>query len=83
MHSASAQSPFRVVHSVCSHDCPDSCAVLVTVDRVSLSRRRDVYVNVRVVGMAAKRDLCVKLLYNIYPDISIQHVARLYVLACD
>jgi len=25
-------SPFRVVHSVCSHDCPDSCAVLVTVD---------------------------------------------------
>ncbi|HUB51848.1 MAG TPA: molybdopterin-dependent oxidoreductase [Terracidiphilus sp.] len=25
-------SPFRVVHTVCSHDCPDSCAVLVTVD---------------------------------------------------
>ena len=24
-------SPFRVVHTVCSHDCPDSCAVLVTV----------------------------------------------------
>ncbi len=22
----------RVVHAVCSHDCPDSCAVLVTVD---------------------------------------------------
>jgi anaerobic selenocysteine-containing dehydrogenase len=25
-------SPLRVVHTVCSHDCPDSCAVLVTVD---------------------------------------------------
>jgi anaerobic selenocysteine-containing dehydrogenase len=32
MHSVSAESPFRVVHAVCSHDCPDSCAVLVTVD---------------------------------------------------
>ena len=27
-----AASPFRIVHTVCSHDCPDSCAVLVTVD---------------------------------------------------
>ncbi len=27
-----ASSPFRVVHAVCSHDCPDSCAVLVTVN---------------------------------------------------
>jgi len=26
-------SPFRIAHTVCSHDCPDSCAVLVTVDR--------------------------------------------------
>jgi anaerobic selenocysteine-containing dehydrogenase len=26
-------SPFRIVHAVCSHDCPDSCAVLVTVDK--------------------------------------------------
>ena len=25
-------APFRIVHTVCSHDCPDSCAVLVTVD---------------------------------------------------
>ncbi|MGA9669393.1 MAG: hypothetical protein WBQ94_09305, partial [Terracidiphilus sp.] len=25
-------SRFRVVHTVCSHDCPDSCGVLVTVD---------------------------------------------------
>src|SRR5690349_6825471 len=23
---------FRTVHTVCSHDCPDSCGVLVTVD---------------------------------------------------
>ena len=29
---ASATSPFRVVHTVCSHDCPDSCGVLVTVN---------------------------------------------------
>lgn len=28
----SQASPFRVVHTVCSHDCPDSCGVLVTVD---------------------------------------------------
>lgn len=27
-----AASPFRVVHAVCSHDCPDSCGVLVTVN---------------------------------------------------
>jgi anaerobic selenocysteine-containing dehydrogenase len=31
MATASA-SPFRIVHTVCSHDCPDSCAVLVTVN---------------------------------------------------
>jgi anaerobic selenocysteine-containing dehydrogenase len=31
MASASA-TPFRIVHTVCSHDCPDSCAVLVTVN---------------------------------------------------
>ena len=28
-----ADSPaLRIVHTVCSHDCPDSCAVLVSVD---------------------------------------------------
>lgn len=27
-----ARSPLRVVHAVCSHDCPDSCGVLVTVN---------------------------------------------------
>lgn len=27
-----ASSPLRVVHAVCSHDCPDSCAVRVSVD---------------------------------------------------
>jgi len=27
-----ASSPFRIVHTVCSHDCPDSCGVLVTVN---------------------------------------------------
>jgi anaerobic selenocysteine-containing dehydrogenase len=32
MAAAAESSPFRVVHTVCSHDCPDSCAVLVTVD---------------------------------------------------
>jgi anaerobic selenocysteine-containing dehydrogenase len=30
--SPSEASPFKVVHTVCSHDCPDSCGVLVTVD---------------------------------------------------
>jgi len=31
--AAPAASPlFRIVHTVCSHDCPDSCAVLVTVN---------------------------------------------------
>jgi anaerobic selenocysteine-containing dehydrogenase len=25
----------RTVHAVCSHDCPDSCGVLVTVDELS------------------------------------------------
>ncbi len=32
MAAVAEASPFRVVHTVCSHDCPDSCAVLVTVD---------------------------------------------------
>ena len=32
MSAAVAPSPFRIVHTVCSHDCPDSCAVLVTVN---------------------------------------------------
>jgi anaerobic selenocysteine-containing dehydrogenase len=32
MASLAPASPFRVVHTVCSHDCPDSCAVLVTVN---------------------------------------------------
>src|SRR6266567_7531947 len=32
MPAASETSPFRIVHTVCSHDCPDSCAVLVTVN---------------------------------------------------
>src|ERR1700727_3294373 len=25
----------KIVHAVCSHDCPDSCGVLVTVDRAT------------------------------------------------
>ena len=32
MAAALAPSPFRIVHTVCSHDCPDSCGVLVTVN---------------------------------------------------
>jgi molybdopterin guanine dinucleotide-containing S/N-oxide reductase-like protein len=32
MSAAAPSPPFRIVHTVCSHDCPDSCAVLVTVD---------------------------------------------------
>jgi len=32
MTAAAPTAPFRIVHTVCSHDCPDSCAVLVTVD---------------------------------------------------
>jgi len=32
MAAPSASLPFRIVHTVCSHDCPDSCAVLVTVN---------------------------------------------------
>lgn len=29
----------KVVHTVCSHDCPDSCAVLVTVDETGRATR--------------------------------------------
>ncbi|MFZ1941716.1 MAG: molybdopterin-dependent oxidoreductase [Terracidiphilus sp.] len=32
MASAASSSPLRIVHTVCSHDCPDSCAVLVSVN---------------------------------------------------
>ena len=31
----SAVTAVRVVHAVCSHDCPDSCGVLITVDTES------------------------------------------------
>src|SRR6201985_1006196 len=31
----SSPSGFKVVHAVCSHDCPDSCGVLVTVDEAT------------------------------------------------
>ena len=32
MAAAAQSSPFRIIHAVCSLDCPDSCGVLVTVD---------------------------------------------------
>ncbi len=32
---SSASAANRVVHAVCSHDCPDSCGVLVTVDELT------------------------------------------------
>jgi anaerobic selenocysteine-containing dehydrogenase len=32
MFAAAPPAAFRIVHAVCSHDCPDSCAVLVTVN---------------------------------------------------
>jgi anaerobic selenocysteine-containing dehydrogenase len=32
MCATAASSSFRIVHTVCSHDCPDSCGVLVTVN---------------------------------------------------
>ena len=32
MLAAAPSAPFRIVHTVCSHDCPDSCGVLVTVN---------------------------------------------------
>ncbi len=31
--------PSQTVHAVCSHDCPDSCAVLVTVDEVGTATK--------------------------------------------
>src|ERR1700688_1904710 len=32
---AATETQTRVVHTVCSHDCPDSCAVLVTVESLT------------------------------------------------
>ncbi len=31
--------PTRTVHTVCSHDCPDACGVLVTVDEAGKAKR--------------------------------------------
>ncbi len=31
--------PSKTVHAVCSHDCPDSCAVLVTIDELGKATR--------------------------------------------
>jgi anaerobic selenocysteine-containing dehydrogenase len=33
--AAAAESQTRVFHAVCSHDCPDSCGVLVTVESLT------------------------------------------------
>ena len=33
--SAKLEAPTRTVHAVCTHDCPDSCGVLVTVDELT------------------------------------------------
>ncbi len=33
--NSSVSAGTRVVHAVCSHDCPDSCGVLVTVDELT------------------------------------------------
>src|SRR5437763_11245678 len=32
---ATALDGMKVVHAVCSHDCPDSCGVLVTLDKAT------------------------------------------------
>src|SRR5213595_1027458 len=32
---ATALDGMKVVHAVCSHDCPDSCGVLVTLDQAT------------------------------------------------
>src|SRR6184192_2494233 len=32
---ATGLDAMKVVHAVCSHDCPDSCGVLVTVDELT------------------------------------------------
>ncbi len=37
MLAVAASPPFRVVHAVCSHDCPDSCGVLVAVNEQGLA----------------------------------------------
>jgi anaerobic selenocysteine-containing dehydrogenase len=39
-----AEGQTRVVHAVCSHDCPDSCAVLVTVESLARGGERAVKV---------------------------------------
>jgi anaerobic selenocysteine-containing dehydrogenase len=36
---APTESPLRVVHAVCSHDCPDSCAVLISVDAAGRAQK--------------------------------------------
>jgi anaerobic selenocysteine-containing dehydrogenase len=35
VETAAQQGARKVVHAVCSHDCPDSCGVLVTVDELT------------------------------------------------
>ncbi len=39
MHPYNRVMPLRTVQTVCSHDCPDSCAVLVTVDESGRATR--------------------------------------------
>ncbi len=34
-HGKQASAETKIVHAVCTHDCPDSCGVLVTVDTLT------------------------------------------------
>jgi anaerobic selenocysteine-containing dehydrogenase len=40
MATPAAELQTKVVHAVCSHDCPDSCGVLVTVESITASNGR-------------------------------------------
>src|SRR5947208_16698969 len=40
----------RVVHAVCSHDCPDSCGVLVTVESLTGEDGRKTERAVKIAG---------------------------------
>src|ERR1700691_6260859 len=44
------QAETRVVHTVCSHDCPDSCGVLVTVESVTGADGHKIERAVKVAG---------------------------------
>jgi anaerobic selenocysteine-containing dehydrogenase len=83
MGTPAAELQTRVVHAVCSHDCPDSCGVLVTVESLTngdgVTRERAVKIEGDPVHPVTQGFLCGKVaqyLERVYSPDRLLHPMR-------